>query len=179
MYDLYESNRSDSERYILGRSGKRTLFAVGLNPSTANREKSDTTVAKVETVALNSGYDGFVMANLYPRRSTIPGNLPAHAMKASMARNIAEILKHAEIEEAPRFWAAWGVNIVIRDYLVEALQTLNAEIEKIGGLWYCYGDRTKSGHPKHPSRLSYEWVFQPFDMNTYIEKLDEALSRRV
>tara|TARA_R110000787_G_scaffold42161_3_gene103679 strand:+ start:2785 stop:3021 length:237 start_codon:yes stop_codon:yes gene_type:complete len=77
MYDLYQCNSDDSARFILGKNGARKLFVVGLNPSTANKEKSDTTVAKVETVARNNGFDGFVMANLYPLRSTDPNELPA------------------------------------------------------------------------------------------------------
>ena len=76
MYDLYQSNETDTARFILGKNGKRKLFVVGLNPSTANRYRSDTTVAKVETVTINNSFDGFVMVNLYPLRSTDPNRLP-------------------------------------------------------------------------------------------------------
>lgn len=171
MYDLYKSNKSDSERYILGKKGNKKIFVIGLNPSTANKEKSDTTVAKVEKVAINSGYDGFVMANLYPVRSTIPDNLPDKSNKKSVTTNIDEIIKHAKTEINPVFWAAWGVNIVIRQYLVEVLLELNGKIKKMNGSWECYGELTKGGHPKHPSRLSYDWNFQSFGINKYIEKI--------
>ena len=76
MYDLYQCNKDDTSRYILGKDGDKKLFVIGLNPSTANKEKSDTTVAKVEKVAIDNGFDGFVMANLYPYRSTDPDGLP-------------------------------------------------------------------------------------------------------
>jgi len=47
MYDIYRSTADDACRFALGRSGRRRLVVVGLNPSTATREKSDPTVAKV------------------------------------------------------------------------------------------------------------------------------------
>jgi len=171
MYDLYKSNASESERYILGKNGDRKIFVIGLNPSTANKESSDTTVAKVEQVASNFGYDGFVMANLYPLRSTIPDNLPNQSQLDSIRKNVKEIIGFAEREKEPVFWAAWGVNISIRNYLVESLCNLNKEIENINGSWQCYGNLTKSGHPRHPSRLSYNWVFQPFEINNYIKNI--------
>lgn len=171
MYDLYKSNKSDSERYILGKSGKNKIFVIGLNPSTANKEKSDTTIAKVEQVAINSGYMGFVMANLYPLRSTNPDDLPLKPTQDSITRNISEIIKYAKEEQNPIFWAAWGINISIRHYLFESLVGLNEEIKKINGAWQCYGNLTKIGHPKHPSRLSYDWDFQAFALDKYIEKI--------
>jgi hypothetical protein len=66
MYDIYSNAHDDAWRFTLGRSGKNPLLAVGLNSSTASREKSDITVAKVERIAERAGYDGFVMLNLYP-----------------------------------------------------------------------------------------------------------------
>ncbi|MCU0971806.1 MAG: DUF1643 domain-containing protein [Gammaproteobacteria bacterium] len=50
---------------------------VGLNPSTATRDKSDPTAAKVERVARAHGYDGFVLVNLCPVRATDSRTLPA------------------------------------------------------------------------------------------------------
>lgn len=170
MYDLYKSNTSDSERYILGKDGNKKIFVIGLNPSTANREKSDTTVSKVEQAALNSGYDGFVMANLYPLRSTNPDDLPHTPNPKAITKNIAEIMKYAHEDPNPIFWAAWGVGISIRHYLLESLVCLHSEITKNNGTWQCYGDLTKFGHPKHPSRLSYDWDFQEFLLEKYIEK---------
>ena len=50
-YDLYASSSNDRCRFVLGRDGDRKIFVIGLNPSTATRDASDTTVAKVEEVA--------------------------------------------------------------------------------------------------------------------------------
>ncbi len=63
MYDIYSRSNDDRLRFTLGRHGSKMLYVVGLNPSTATQEKSDTTVAKVEEVARRTGYAGFVMLN--------------------------------------------------------------------------------------------------------------------
>lgn len=167
MYDLYQANRDDSARYILGKEGQGKIYVIGLNPSTANREKSDTTVAKVERVASDNGYSGFVMANLYPLRSTEPSNLPDKFDKSLFDRNIRKIIEMARDESDPVFWAAWGGNIRIRPYLIKAYKRLNRRITAINGRWVHYGDLLKEGHPRHPSRLSYRWQFHPFDGSSY------------
>ena len=169
MFDLYKANRSDSERYILGKNGERKIIVIGLNPSTATQEKSDTTVAKVHQTAVNFGFDGFVMANLYPLRSTCPDNLPDKAKCNALKRNIEALIECAETEENPLFWAAWGVHIAIRRYLFDSLHGLNKEIQKLNGSWVCYGNLTQSGHPRHPCRLSYNWKFQEFAINLYLD----------
>lgn len=171
MYDLYQANRDDSARYILGRTGPKKLYVIGLNPSTANKEKSDTTVAKVERVAADNGYEGFVMANLYPVRSTVPANLPASADKNLFSQNISKIIRIARQEERPVFWAAWGGNICIRPYLIDSFRTLNKRIAGINGRWVHYGELLRNGHPRHPSRLAYTWRFAPFDPGLYERSL--------
>ena len=163
MYNLYVSNDQDTARFILGKDGKRKLFVIGLNPSTANKEKSDTTVAKVEKVAKLNSFDGFVMANLYPHRSTDPSKLPIAVDEGLIQRNIEEIKKHASLDTAPVFWAAWGGNIVTRDYLTTAFHQINELVCELNGKWVNYGELLKGGHPRHPSRLSYSWSFHNFD----------------
>lgn len=167
MYDLYVSNEQDTARFILGKSGKRKLFVIGLNPSTANKEKSDTTVAKVEKVATLNQFDGFVMANLYPLRSTDPSQLPNTVDEKLIVRNIEEIKKQAASAINPVFWAAWGGNIVTREYLKTAFHQIDALVCDLNGTWVNYGELLKGGHPRHPSRLSYSWSFQNFDPHQY------------
>ncbi len=50
MHDLYRCNADDSARFLLGRSGCRMLFVLGLNPSTATRGKADMTIAKTARI---------------------------------------------------------------------------------------------------------------------------------
>lgn len=173
IYDIYKCNEDDSARYLLGKNGGKKIFVVGLNPSTANKEKSDTTVAKIAGVVARSkkygkDYDGFVVINLYPLRSTYPDNLPPNDNQELIKENIKEIITYAAKEDAPVFWAAWGKNIIIRPYLTESLQKLIPEVARIGGSWVNYGDLLLAGHPRHPSRLSYSWKFHQFDIDQYI-----------
>lgn len=170
MYDLYQCNDDDTARFILGKNGKRKLFVVGLNPSTANKENSDTTVAKVETVARNNGYDGFVMSNLYPLRSTNPNGLPSEVDTLLFQTNIDKIIAIAGSEESPVFWAAWGGDITLRPYLAEALRALVVAVESLNGQWVNFGKLSQDGHPRHPSRLAYAWSFAPFEVNTYVRR---------
>ncbi|MBQ0719597.1 MAG: DUF1643 domain-containing protein [Gammaproteobacteria bacterium] len=169
-YDLYSCNRGDKSRFILGKSGARTLHVIGLNPSTANREKADTTVAKVEKVARNNGYDGFVMANLYPLRATQPEDLPTEHNSRLSRRNISEIIDSFG-DTCPVVWAAWGVHISSRPYLLKACVKLQQAVESRGGQWLNFGQLCQGGHPRHPSRLSYSWVFAEFDIAAYLAAL--------
>jgi len=174
MYDLYVCNEDDSSRFILGKDGHRMLFVIGLNPSTATQEKSDATVAKVEKVAIKNGFDGFVMANLYPLRSTKPRALPEHADPNLLSENRKAVCELAKKKEGPVFWAAWGVHITLRPYLFASLGRLAAEVSRIGGRWENFGSLCKGEHPRHPSRLSYDWVFSPFDCEGYLRSLQRS-----
>lgn len=167
MFDIYACNEGDSARFLLGTSGKPTLIVVGLNPSTASSEKSDTTVSKVKMAAQNAGYNGFVMTNLYPLRSTNPHELPQHHSAELLSENIRHIEKIASNETNPVFWAAWGSNIELRAYLKQSMIELNQMVEKINGKWVHFGKLTQRNHPRHPSRLSYAWKFKEFDITKY------------
>ena len=87
MYDIYHSDQNDQWRYTLGRSGARPLLVIGLNPSTATQEKLDPTVTRVEKVAQQCGFDGFVMLNLYPVRATDPKDLTPKVDAVAYERN--------------------------------------------------------------------------------------------
>ena len=170
MYDIYQSNNLDTARFSLGKNGKKKLFIIGLNPSTANKENSDTTVTKVEKVAVNNGFDGFVMLNLYPLRSTNPNGLPQKVDAALAYENTEKIIALVSKEVNPVFWAAWGGGIKLRPYLSETLLNLLPEISKIGGTWKNFGALGVDGHPRHPSRLSYSWKLFEFNIESYIKK---------
>jgi len=168
-YDIYRCNQGDTVRYTLGKTGTKKLFVVGLNPSTANKEKSDPTVAKSENVASKNHFDGFVMTNLYPLRSTNPKELPLTVEMSLIERNVQSILELVKEEKSPVFWAAWGENIRIRSYLFDSL---NLIVEKVKNRWIHFGDLTTEGHPRHPSRLSYNWKFSDFDIVSYLKKFE-------
>jgi hypothetical protein len=114
MYDIYQSTADDACRFALGRSGRRTLVVVGLNPSTATREKSDPTAAKVERVARAYGYDGFVLVNLCPVRATDCHTLPTTVEPGLLEANLEAIGDVAASVQDLVLWAAWGAPILMR-----------------------------------------------------------------
>ena len=171
MYDIYSNDRNDTLRFTLGKSGSRKLLTVGLNPSTATQETSDTTVAKVEGVAKRNGFDGFVMLNLYPIRSTDFNALSPDVDAEAFSENLNRIETLVAAEPTPVVWAAWGENISARGYFVAAASQLLARLHKYGTVWQHFGTLTNSGHPRHPSRLNYAWSFSSLDAQRYAQTL--------
>jgi hypothetical protein len=178
MYDIYRSTADDACRFALGRSGWRTLVVVGLNPSTATREKSDPTAAKVERVARAHGYDGFVLVNLCPVRVTDSRTLPATVEPGLLKANLRAITEVARAVDGVTLWAAWGAPILRRRFLVSAAVAITACVERFRPAWRHFGPLTVGGHPRHPSRLSYAWTFAPFDVADYLERFRRAAERR-
>ena len=72
---LFVPNTYTEYRYILGTRGKNPLICIGVNPSTAAPDHLDPTLQSVQRIALNNGYDSFVMLNVYAQRATSPENM--------------------------------------------------------------------------------------------------------
>ena len=177
MYDIYSNARDDAWRFTLGKSGQRKLFVISLNPSTATKEKSDVTVAKVEGVALQNGFDGFVMLNLYPVRSTDYNALPLTEDVVAFQENLVHIEQAVSSDPSPVVWAAWGQNVVARSYFICTCLELFNRLERHGTSWKHFGPLTKAGHPRHPSRLTYSWQLSQFDIAYYRHLLWESGDR--
>jgi hypothetical protein len=167
VYDLYANSSDDRSRFLLGRAGTRPILVVGLNPSTATREKPDTTISKVEAVALRAGHDGFMMLNLYPVRATDPTTLPRRADRKRMQHNIDLIESIVAAQCSPVIWAAWGASIRARPFFISAATELVMRLRRYAPRWQCYGPLTAGGHPRHPSRLRYAWQFAAFEADAY------------
>lgn len=168
LFNLYRCDKGDKSRFVLGKDGDKKVYVIGLNPSTADREESDQTITRVkEIVSRSDEYDGFVMVNLYPLRSTDPTQLPHIPDKALFDQNIEIIRKLVSSETSPIFWAAWGDDITIRSYLVESFKALRGIVTEFNGRWLHYGELTKDQNPRHPSRAGYDWLFSDFDAKTY------------
>ena len=168
MYDIYSNARADAWRFTLGKTGKRKLLTVGLNPSTATKEKSDPTVARVQQIARNNGFDGFVMLNLYPIRATDFRELPPKVDTVAFRMNIEHIDSVVAAETKPTMWAAWGESILHHAFFVHACVELFARLGKYDVNWQRFGEMTLSGHPRHPSRASYAWSFSPLEVQSYV-----------
>lgn len=173
-YDIYKNNQDNSARFALGRTGKNPLFIFGINPSTANDQILDPTMRKVEVFALRNGFDGLVMLNIYPLRSSYPKNLPLSCNKSLHWQNIEVIQRYLQSAERPIVWTAWGNSIKERFYLAECLIEIAKNIDTTSVDWQHCGSLTKLGHPRHPCRLPYSNAFQNFDLLSYIDDRNKA-----
>ena len=173
MFDIYSNDDSINCRFTLGKKGDPLLLVLGLNPSTATNIKSDTTIAKVSNVAKNKGFNGFVMANLYPLRATDPNQLPDKSNVDFMKLNWEHIESLLKSSEFTTIWCAWGGDIIKKPYLLDSLLVIKNMTKKYNVKFSIYGSLTAKKHPRHPSRLSYKWEFQDFDINTYLKALNK------
>ena len=171
MYDIYENAEKDQWRFSLGQSGSNPLLVIGLNPSTATQEKSDTTVAKAQRVAETNGFDGFIMLNLYPVRATDYQELPPTANNLAYRQNLEAIESIVAAQRKATIWAAWGESIKARGYFTDAIRELSARLVAYNPKYLHFGPLTQEGHPRHPSRLDYSWRLVLFDMAAYSERL--------
>ena len=70
MFEAYEINKDNTARFTLGRYVSKPLVVFGINPSTATKEKNDTTISIVEHISAMRKCDGYIMLNIYPLRAT-------------------------------------------------------------------------------------------------------------
>ena len=78
-------------RFLLGRLGKRPLVAICMNPSAANEEYSDRTINRIIGASQKLGYDGWIVANVYPERATNASDLDEFNLELA-AENVRLII---------------------------------------------------------------------------------------
>lgn len=168
---IYINSNDNKYRFALGeRTGSNLLICFGINPSTATPESLDLTMKMVKKRALNLGYDGYIMLNICPQRSTNPNGMLTEENKTASERNLLEIeniLKSGKVD----IWAAWGGSIEKRPYLKDNLRDIITISKKYNCTWLKADKNTKSGHPHHPTRLSYDTKLIKMDMDDYINKM--------
>jgi hypothetical protein len=142
-------------RYVLERVWDerfgRCVF-IGLNPSTADENKNDPTVARCIAYAKAWGYGAFVMLNAFAFRSTDPAGLLSVDDPVG-AENDAWIA--SEVARASIVVAAWGVHASIGNR--------HGKLVKDFPALACLGT-TKAGFPKHPLYLRKDARPVPFEV---------------
>ena len=168
---LYEKNGNNSARFILGETGEKPLVCVGINPSTAEPNNLDRTLTNVKKFSEINGYDGWLMLNVYPQRSTDPNGLHTYLDKKLHSFNLKFIADYLSEYNEVDVWAAWGTLIKKRKYLGDALKDIVEGLEDIGVRWVNIGKVSKDGHPHHPLYLSHKSEVETFDIDNYIRRL--------
>ena len=167
---LYVPDFYADYRYILGTRGARPLICIGINPSTAAPGALDPTLKSVERIALQNGYDSFIMFNVYAQRATRPQDMEREMNPLLHRENMAAfawVLAHAGPD--PAVWAAWGNIIETRPYLKDCLLDMIGLGRQYGAVWYTAGARSKRGHPHHPLYLKKDSPLDRFDAAGYCE----------
>ena len=172
---LYVPNYYSEYRYILGTRGIRPLICVGINPSTAAPDDLDNTLKSVERVARHNGYDSFLMFNVYAQRATQPDDMERTCNGALHRENMRAFDYALSLDRggAPAVWAAWGTIIEKRDYLPACVRDMIAVGRERGARWYSAGKRSKKGHPHHPLYLRRDSRLEPFDVDGYLDGLEQ------
>jgi hypothetical protein len=165
---LYEKNKDNSARYILGEVGKKPLVCIGINPSTAEPNNLDRTLANVKRFSELKGYDGWLMLNVYPQRATDPNGLHNQLDMKLHSLNLKYISEYLSKLEQVDIWAAWGTLITKRKYLYDALSDIVDILNGIEVRWVRIGKASKDGHPHHPLYLSHGSEVEAFDINGYL-----------
>ncbi|MRG60125.1 DUF1643 domain-containing protein [Agromyces sp. CFH 90414] len=138
-------------RFILGQINRsapnsRPLVLLGMNPSHANENTSDTTVNRAAEASVTLGHSGWVMLNLYPERATKPKNLRSFDQKISDQNCLAigAFLKANGISE---IFGAWGnpPNSTIR----QARSAVLGTVMSLGIRIFYFGDLTTKREPRH------------------------------
>jgi hypothetical protein len=134
-------------RYTLGRIWKQDaplLAVIGLNPSTADEREDDPTIRRCMRFAMDWGYGGLMMLNLFAFRSTDPEGLKSASDPVGPGND--EAIRRT-VEIASETLVAWGRHgsLFGRD---EAVERLLSECET-GGEVSCL-EMNQNGSPKHP-----------------------------
>ena len=137
-------------RFLIGKDGKNPLVAFCMNPSAAKDTTSDKTVNRVIRTSESLRYDGWFVVNVYPERATNAAKLGKFDEKLAK-ENVNVIEKFLLSKNIKEVWGAWGdlKYDPLRKGKVMVLEMLKKHKIKI----FHFAEPTKSGEPKHPSRL--------------------------
>lgn len=167
---IYEKTPDNSSRFVLGEPGENNLVCIGVNPSTATPELLDNTLRTVKKLSKQHGFDGWIMMNLYPQRSTDPNGMH---MEINQDLHLENLRHFQEIFESGNktVWAAWGAVIEKRRYLTDCMKDITELAERYSVNWHSIGARSKAGHPHHPLYLKHSMPMEPFNMQDYLKTL--------
>lgn len=158
-------------RYILGTRGDKPLICVGINPSTARPDALDPTLQSVQRIALNNGYDSFLMFNVYAQRATDPRDMDRTMNGAMHGENMKAFRYLLSLSPRPAVWAAWGNIITMRSYLPDCVRDMAALAAEREAVWLRCGPVSKKGHPHHPLYLRADEPLIPFDLTEYLAQM--------
>ena len=163
MANAWEYIGDDEVRYVLGQPGKNNLLVIGVNPSTATPDEPDPTIKKVKKIAEDNGYDGWIMVNLYPQRSTNPTGMKEDS--ELVAENLWQIESICAKYNIKEVWCAWGnvIDVFGKDsFLHNSWEKIKTLLKNKNVTFYYYDTLTKDKNPRHPLYVAYGRQLQEF-----------------
>lgn len=139
-------------RYLLTRewdSSLPKLLYIMLNPSTADESTEDQTSKQCIYFAKELGFGSFDIVNLYSLISTNPKGLRSSTIDPIGKETDTYIIKSAK--KADKIIVAWGE----KHFFNKRNEKVTQMLKNYGYNLYCL-KMAKSGHPRHPSRLTHE-----------------------
>ncbi len=140
---VYSNSACNTVRYVLGKKTSNTIACIGINPSTASPNDLDNTLKSVKRIAAFNGYDGWVMYNLYPQRSTDPSLLDKevnHHLRLKNSYAIKQSILELKIDT---IWLAFGNLIESRTYLSLCMLSIHENLKDLNLNWKIIGVPTK------------------------------------
>lgn len=137
------------------------LVVIGLNPSTANENQTDPTIARCVSFAVRWGHGALWMLNLFAFRATNPIRMRMQEDPVGPQNNsiLLERCRTGSAIKGGRVLCAWGNHGTYRNRSLEVLRMLRADGIRLECL-----KLTKAGQPWHPLYMrgdtvpfEYEW----------------------
>jgi hypothetical protein len=145
-------------RYVLWRrwdASKPSVLCIGLNPSTATKDKPDPTITRVIDLIKSAGYGGFYMMNLFAFITPYPKELKK--CPDALGENNKWLTDIAsKCEDTIFCWGAFSILSLVSKFSerVEFIIEMFPEA-------YCFG-KTKNGEPRHPLMLRKKTPLEKF-----------------
>lgn len=130
----------------------RPLVVIGINPSDADGEHDDPTIAKCITYAQREGANGLVMVNLHPQITPNPAELGNVLMPYGCDERHWEAVDGALSEDAVHVVAAWGKPPRGLSSYHDRVARLRDIAADVGRDLMCFGTNG-DGSPGHPLYL--------------------------
>ena len=166
IYDPKDENENKIYRYALGKSGKKMIICIALNPSSATDKEPDRTFNKICSILKNQdeNYDGFVLLNLCPMRGAKPKEVQYDEELAN--KNAKIVKKYLDKYPQAPIWCAWGGNICQKKFKYYFYKISHLiENRKCA----CTSETTK-GHPRHPLYVASDTQLKEFCIKNYIQQ---------
>ncbi|MBK8041732.1 MAG: DUF1643 domain-containing protein [Haliscomenobacter sp.] len=94
-----------------------------------------------------------VNVEYFAQRATNPKNLHTNFDIHYHHENLRQIENYLQKVNSAKIWCAWGETILIRSYLSLLLKDIVTILGRFNYDFVSFGEETKTGHPRHPSRL--------------------------